>query len=68
MILLINQLNTLSLTGNHEYHTRSKDTINALIIIEHSRYLEILVSCWYLQIKLYYLCFHSYVNHSYVFL
>ena len=56
MILLINQLNTLSLNGNHENYTRSKDNINALIIIKHSKYLEILVNCWYLQIKLYYLC------------
>ena len=28
MILLINQVITRSLSGNHEYHTRSKNTIN----------------------------------------
>ena len=29
MILLLNQIITMSLSGNHEYSTRSKDTINA---------------------------------------
>ena len=29
MILLLNQIITTSLSGNHDYHTRSKDTINA---------------------------------------
>ena len=29
MILLLNQFITMSFSGNHEYHTRSKDTINA---------------------------------------
>ena len=28
-VLLLNQIITMSLTGNHEYHTRSKDAINA---------------------------------------
>ena len=28
-ILLLNQIITMSLSGNHEYNTRSKDTINA---------------------------------------
>ena len=29
MVLLLNQIITMLLTGNHEYHTRNKDTINA---------------------------------------
>ena len=28
-IPLLNQIITMSLSGNHEYHTRSKDTVNA---------------------------------------
>ena len=28
-VLLLNQIITMLLTGNHEYHTRNKDTINA---------------------------------------
>ena len=28
-ILLMNQIITMSLSSNHQYHTRSKDTINA---------------------------------------
>ena len=28
-ILLLNQVNTMPLSGNNEYHTRSKDNINA---------------------------------------